>query len=81
MDKKLHQAYHGGLLRRLAENGIKLSGKKGDTWGKYFGDHREDWDRAMNILIEYTREFDLAHGTGLLSSLLEEIARQFPNWH
>jgi len=35
----------------------------------------------MNILMDYTREFDLAHGTGLLSSLWEQIARQFPNWH
>jgi hypothetical protein len=75
LPERLHAEYHGGLLHALAEKGITL--KRGQKWGPYFREHPDIQAKALNVLMDYTRQFDAAHGTGLLSSLWEQIVNQW----
>ncbi len=56
LPKALHEKFHGELLRRLANAGLKLSGEPGATWEKFFEDATygaERLQRAQEILLDY----------------------------
>ena len=76
LPKGLHQKFHGGLLRLLAKNDIKLPGTKGYKWADLFTDHPELKAQAWELLLQYTEGFDKANGTSLLRGLMAQITKQ-----
>jgi len=75
LDEKLHNIYHSGLQRRLADAGVWPS--KGDKWIDYFRTNPGAQERALNIMMDYTRDFDSAHGTSLLRYAWDQIRSQW----
>jgi hypothetical protein len=67
----LHQAFHGGLLSRLARDGIHKP--RNMKWAEFLGKDFELEARAWNSLANYTEEFDRANGTSLLRLLLDNM--------
>ncbi|MDI9380721.1 MAG: RHS repeat-associated core domain-containing protein [Verrucomicrobiota bacterium] len=75
LEKRLHEKFHGGLLKALHEKGIYPAYKQ--TWDKYFEkEGKALLPDALKVLREYTKQFDKENGTHLLQSLLEQFAKQ-----
>ncbi len=75
LDAAMHQKYHGGLLSRLAASGIHKP--RNQTWKKFFQKNEGMLQRAQNVMMDYTRQFDQAQGTSLLESVWRQIAGQY----
>ena len=67
LPEKLHKQWHAGLLRALHAKGIYPA--EGQKWLDYFKDNKGMSDQALIILMNYTRDFDRAHGTNLINAL------------
>ncbi|HPD32622.1 MAG TPA: hypothetical protein PLL20_21745 [Phycisphaerae bacterium] len=74
LTETMHRQYHGGLLRRLSQKGIYP--KRGQSWLKYFEENAGKQQAALDVMVDYTREFDSANGTGLLKHVLQQLSAQ-----
>ncbi len=72
LDETLHSKYHGGLLSRLG----KLGRKSNHKWEDFFRTNPGAQEKALDILIDYTTEFDQTHGTDLLPYIWKQISSQ-----
>lgn len=75
LEPALHRSYHGGLLSRLAKDGVHRPRKM--KWAEFFQAHPEMQDKALNIMMDYTREFDSANGTSLVHAVWEQVIKQW----
>lgn len=75
LDRAVHQQYHGGLYAALYDAGIRKP--RNMKWMDYFGNHMDQYDDALNALMDYTRRFDEKNGTGIIHVLWSQIKNQW----
>ncbi|HRX83843.1 MAG TPA: polymorphic toxin-type HINT domain-containing protein, partial [Phycisphaerae bacterium] len=75
LDKALHQEFHGGLYTAIYNAGIRKP--RNMKWMDYFAQHWDQYDDALNALMDYTRNFDQRHGTGLIHFVWKQIRDQW----
>jgi hypothetical protein len=71
LDEKLHSMYHTGLNRALRNAGIPLPYR--GKWHEFFESNVEYAEKALDVLVDYTRRFDGENGTGLTRHVLREL--------
>jgi hypothetical protein len=73
---KFHQKFHGNLQRALKEAGFPPVGSKAgsrEVWAEFFDKYAGARDKAVEILRQVSRDFDIEHGTSILPSLEKEL--------
>lgn len=73
---KFHQKFHGNLQRALKEAGFPPVGSKAgsrEVWSGFFDKYPGARDKAVEILRQVSRDFDIEHGTSILPSLEKEL--------
>jgi hypothetical protein len=73
LDQTLHAQYHAGLMMRLTDSGIRRGGMK---WDDYFRANDGMLEEALNVFMDYTREFDAKHNTGLVHYVWRQVMGQ-----
>ncbi len=73
LERTLHRQYHGGLLRQLGGLGKPRDMK----WAQFFAQNPDRYKIALDRMVNYTRDFDRANGTDLLSSVWRQMASQW----
>lgn len=78
-----HRKFHVNLQAALKGPGVPRIGGKGGSkadWAKFFEKYPEARDKAVEILRQVSRDFDVEHGTSILPALEKElrIARPSP---
>lgn len=80
---QFHRKFHVNLQAALKGPGVPRIGGRGgsrEDWAAFFERYPEARDKAVEILRQVSRDFDIEHGTSILPALEKElrIARPSP---
>ena len=73
---QFHSKFHVNLQRALKEAGFPPVGSKAgsrEVWAQFFKDYPGARDKAVEILRQVSRDFDIERGTSILPSLEKEL--------
>jgi hypothetical protein len=72
----MHSEFHDMLYENLKAAGFALERNASSATWKQVLEMGGSWERACDVLMETTQQFDRSRGMNMFASLLDELARQ-----